>query len=143
MPKYSSDAQLEWEKTRSTALTSDLIWKLDAYRAGLFFRHLSKPDVRELRRLRPGDDLPDQLAESSGSVPANIGEGYSRATRPDRLRFYGYALGSVRECIVWYEDARGDLSEDKIESQQQLLARIRALLLGMISQLRPGTDFEP
>ena len=143
MSNHSTDAQIEWEKSRSTAITSDVLWKLDAYRAGLFFRHLSKPDVRELRKLRPDDDLAEQLAESSGSIPANIGEGYSRATRPDRLRFYGYALGSVRECIVWYEDARGDLSDEKIESQQQLLARLRALMLGMIGKLRPGTEFEP
>ena len=143
MGNYSSKEQIEWERTRHSALTSDVIWKLDAYRTALWFRHLAKPDCRAMRKLRPGEDLAEQLGKSSGSIASNIGEGYSRSTRPDRLRFYGYALGSTRECITWYEDAREDFPSGHCDQRQDLLARLRALILGLISQMRPGTDFDP
>ena len=143
MANYSTDAQREWERTRSKALRSDVIWKLDVYRAALYFRHLTKADCREIRRLRPGEELAEQLGESAGSIGANIAEGYSRSTRADRLRFYGYSLGSTRECIVWYEDAREDFPSDLCDERQDLLARIRALMLGLIAQQRPGREFEP
>ena len=69
-------------------------------------------------------------------MSANLGEGYSRSTRLDRLRFLGYALGSTRECLTWYEAARGTLPEDVLEQRQQLVTRTRSLLLGLIRSLR-------
>src|SRR3954454_21557554 len=99
MATHSSEEQLQWERSRNAALTSDVIWKLDAYRIAVFFRHLAKDDCRAIRALHPTESLAEQLAKCAGSIPANIGEGYSRSSRADRLRFYGYALGSTRECI--------------------------------------------
>ena len=142
MANFSSDDQREWERTRHESLKSDAIWSLDAYRAALYFRFLAKPDCALIRRLLPDEELAPQLAKSSGSISSNICEGYSRATAPDRKRFYGYSLGSTRECINWYEDARGTLPEETIDARQLLLARIRALVLGLIGPHDPDGNFE-
>ena len=76
---------------------------------------------------------------------ANIGEGYSRSSRADRLRFLDYALGSARECLTWYEALRGTLPDRELDERGRLLARIRALLLGLIRSLRSrdAAAFEP
>ena len=83
-----------------------------------------------------GSGIASQLLRAAGSISANLGEGYSRSTRTDRIRFLSYSLGSARECISWYEAARAMLPEEQIEERLALLARIRALLLGLIRTLR-------
>jgi four helix bundle protein len=139
MPDHTSDEQRVWEQGRSHAITSDVIWKLDAYRASLFLLHCVRIDCRTLRITRTGEETAAQLVRAAGSVSANIGEGYSRSGRKDRLRFLDYALGSARECFTWYETGRDILPEDVIEMRQQLAARLRSLLLGLIRSLRRST----
>ena len=132
--------QLEWEKTCHRAITSDAIWKLDAYRASMFLLHLSNQDCSVLRRSRCYDDLTAQLIDASGSVSANLAEGYSRATRVDRVRFLGYSLGSVRECITWYSGAEPILTRPVVDNRLDLIMRVRFLLLGLISSVRRNGD---
>ena len=132
-----SAAQLAWERGCSIEITSDILWKLDVYRAALFLLHLAKSDVRSATRGVHRSDVAAQLISAAGSIAANIGEGYSRSTRADRLRFFGYALGSTRECIAWYLTASDTLeSLDTIDARLVLLSRIRALLLGLIRSHR-------
>ncbi|HVT39401.1 MAG TPA: four helix bundle protein [Gemmatimonadaceae bacterium] len=142
-----SDQQLVWEKRRSQGITSDVIWKLDAYRAALFLLHVARADNRALLAAYPADDIARQLIRAAGSTSANVAEGYSRATRADRLRFLDYALGSTRECVTWYEAVRDSVLPDAlIEERLQLLMRIRALLLGLIRSFRerkPSIAFDP
>ena len=125
-----------WEDACSRAITSDVIWRLDAYRAALFLLHCVRNDCPALRTTRTGDETAAQLVRAAGSVSANISEGYSRPSRPDRLRFLGYALGSARECVTWYESGRGILSEDVVDKRLELVTRVRSLLLGLIRSLR-------
>ena len=147
MPDHEAKAQCDWEATCSTAFTSDVLWKLDAYRAALFLVHLARTDARDLRARGMSRRLTDQLLEAAGSVSGNLSEGYSRPTRADRLRFLSYALGSGRECQSWYFTAADDLTAEVIENRLQLLARIRSLLLGLTRAARgrmpPGRDLEP
>jgi four helix bundle protein len=147
MSDRASDEQRAWELTCSPAITSDVIWKLDAYRAALFLAHVSRGDCQLLRAARPDEKAAPQLTEAAASISAHVGEGYSRATRADRLRFLGYALGSTRECVPWYQTARGVLADEVIEERLVLIMRIRALLLGIIRSLRGDGDgpsrFEP
>jgi four helix bundle protein len=141
-----SDEQRAWEATCPAAITSDLIWKLDSYRAALFLLHVSRGDCRILRAARPDETVAAQLTSAAASISANLGEGYSRATRADRLRFFGYALGSTRECISWFEAARGILPDPVLDERLALLMRLRSLLLGMIRSHREGGGphrFEP
>ena len=145
--EHATSAQLEWEHCQSFAITSDVIWRLDAYRAAFYLLCLARADCRALKASGVAQDLIDQLMTASGSVSANLSEGYSRGTRTDRLRFYGYALSSARECVIWYEAQRDELPDDAVDARLVLLSRVRALLLGMIKSAREtgpgGRRFEP
>src|SRR5437016_3759021 len=132
----ASEEQLAWERTCPRAITSDVIWKLDAYRAALFLLHVSRGDCKAVLEASPTNCIAEQLARAAGSVSANLGEGYSRSTRADRIRFLDYALGSARECITWYQAARDLLPDDVIDERLLLLTRIRSLLLGLIRVVR-------
>jgi hypothetical protein len=76
------------------------------------------------------------LYRSSGSISANLAEGYSRGTGKDRARFYEYALGSARESRDWYFKARHFLGEAVFEHRLQLLTRVIQLILTMIPEQR-------
>jgi four helix bundle protein len=52
---------------------------------------------------------------SSGSISANIEEGYGRGLGRDYARFLSFARGSARETQGWYLRARRLLSEQVIE----------------------------
>jgi four helix bundle protein len=141
-----SPEQLAWEHRCSRAITSDAIWKLDVYRDALFLLHLAQSDCQSLREVRGTEVVTGQLSRAAPSVSANLSEGYSRSTRSDRLRFVDYALGSVRECVTWYESARGSMPDETIEDRLALLMRIRAQLLGVIRSSRERQNkahFEP
>ena len=55
---------------------------------------------------RATKDFPDfekfglcsQFQRAAVSIPANIAEGYKKLSRPDKLRFYNIAQGSLEEC---------------------------------------------
>jgi four helix bundle protein len=87
-----------WESTVPQAITTDRLWRVRAYRLALFVADASWYDATLLVRDRRTRSLADQLYRSAGSVSANIAEGYSRGTGPDRCRVLEYALGSAREC---------------------------------------------
>ena len=135
IPEPSAE-QLAWERTCSRAITSDTLWKLDVYRAALFLLHCARADLRSIPGLRSEDELADQLLTAAASVSAHIGESYGRWSVADQLKFLGYALGSVRECISWYNGSRDRLSNAVVDEREMLIARIRALLLGYIRSLR-------
>jgi four helix bundle protein len=139
----ASDEQVAWEKSCPRTITSDVIWKLDAYRAAMFLMHLSRADCLAMLAASPGNAVAEQLLRATASVSANIGEGYSRSTRADRLRFFDYALGSTRECVTWYQAARELLPDEVIDERLRLLTRIRALLLGLIKAFRATRTASP
>jgi four helix bundle protein len=84
----------------------------------------------------PAHALADQLYRATGSMSANLAEGYSRGTGADRARFYEYALGSARESRDWYFKARHVLSKDVTPHRLQFLVEIIRLLLTMVPQQR-------
>jgi hypothetical protein len=57
--------QQEWEQTCHAAVTSDVIWRLDAYRAALFLLHLSRDDCRTLKDAHHLESAVDQLTSAS------------------------------------------------------------------------------
>jgi four helix bundle protein len=145
--ELASAEQQEWERGCPRTVTSDVIWKLDAYRSAFFLLEVARVDVHASLTQVAESAVAGQLIRAAGSVSANIGEGYSRSTRADRLRFLGYALGSVRECTSWYHATKGVLDPRTLDARLLLLARLRALLLGLIRSLRmkspPEHQFEP
>ena len=137
---HAPQEQLDWEKTCHRAITSDAVWKLDAYRASLFMAHPSSEDCAALRRVRGLNEVCEQLSGASGSISANLAEGYGRGTRVDRLRFLGYSLGSVRECMTWYTAATPVLGRDVVNARFDLIMRVRPLVLGLIGTIRRSGD---
>src|SRR5512137_1288984 len=102
----------EWVKLVPTAIAGDVLWKVEAYRLGLFASDVAWYDVTKLMQDRRTLDLSDQLYRAVGSISANIAEGYSKSTGRDRARFYEYALGSARESRDWYYKSRHILGDD-------------------------------
>ncbi|MCU0495031.1 MAG: four helix bundle protein [Chloroflexaceae bacterium] len=128
--------QQDWEQTVSSAITTDTLWRMRAYRLALFIADQSWDDCTLLFRDRRTMSLADQLYAAVGSVSANIAEGYSRGTGKDRARFYEYALGSARESRDWYYKARRVIGEDRSSEQIEALTEVIRLLLVMVADQR-------
>jgi four helix bundle protein len=127
----------EWERRADDARTGDPLWSMQAYRLSMYALDSHTFDRRSNSRLIKAPAV-DQLTRAIGSVSANIAEGYSRGSISDRSRFYGYALGSAREAIVWYDGLRIELG-DITDVRQGILIQIRRLLLATLKKLRPTT----
>jgi len=113
----------------------DPLGKVQAYQLAMTATRLARSDARALGRDVLTREAGGQLLRATASIAANIAEGYSRGTPADRRKFFEYALGSVRESLVWYETA--DISER--EEREQRLVSIRRLLLTMIRNSRAST----
>lgn len=44
-----------------------------------------------------------QFVNAVDSVSANIAEGFGRYHKKDKIKFYYYSFGSVKECLDWNE----------------------------------------
>jgi four helix bundle protein len=129
---------VEWEKMAGAAMVGDPLWSVRAFRLGLYAIECRSVDLRGAsNQAQPHDG--DQLTRAIGSIAANIAEGYSRASSAERARFYGYALGSAREAIVWYEVKRAEIGS-ATDDRQETLVQIRRLLLATIRRMRPAGD---
>lgn len=47
-----------------------------------------------------------QFVRSIDSISANIAEGFGRFTKKDKIQFYRYSFGSVKESLDWNEKAK-------------------------------------
>ena len=56
-----------------------------------------------------------QFVDAADSISANIGEGFGRYFKKDKIKFYRYSFGSLKESFDWNEKARVRklLSEDE------------------------------
>jgi four helix bundle protein len=126
-----------WVQGVPSELTGDHLWTSQSYRLALFLGDQSWTDATVLLSDRRSRALVDQLLRAVGSITANIAEGYSRSTRPDRARFYEYALGSARESREWYYKVRHVLGESATRDRMELLTRvIRLLIVTVIRERR-------
>ena len=132
----------DWLRSVPAAITSDWLWKLEAYRLSLFGADLGWHDVSKLMKDRRTLGLSDQPYRALGSIGANLSEGYSRGSSRDRARFYEYALGSARESRGWYYDGRHVLGDVVAGHRIGLLTQIIRLLLTMIPEQRGTTLHE-
>ena len=125
----------EWEQEVPCEIRQDVLWRIEAYRLGLFLCDLAWRDVEKLQSLRHWG-LADQLYRAAGSVSANIAEGYSRGTAKDRARFYEYSLGSAREVRDWYYKARLALGSEVTTHRMQITTSLVRLTLKMTHEER-------
>lgn len=52
------------------------------------------------------DTVGKQFARSIDSISANIAEGFGRYGKKDKIKFYRYSFGSLKESLDWNEKAR-------------------------------------
>lgn len=50
--------------------------------------------------------LGSQFAEAVDSISANIAEGFGRYGKNDKIKFYYYSFGSLKESLDWNEKSR-------------------------------------
>ena len=126
----------EWEQEVPIEIREDTLWRVEAYRLGLFLSDLAWKDAAKLLRDRRSVSTSDQLFRAAGNISSNVAEGYSRGTGKDRARFYEYALGSARETRDWYFKGRHVLSVRVVGHRIRLTTQIIKLTLTMVSKER-------
>ena len=126
----------QWEAQVPPELKADTLWRVKAYRLGLFLSDLAWYDSLKLGKNRRTVATADQLYRAASNVSSNISEGYSRGTGRDRARLYEYALGSVRESRDWYYKGRHILDSTVIAHRLGLCTELIRLTLTMIAQER-------
>lgn len=76
----------------------------------------------------------EQFVRAVDSISANIAEGFGRYGKKDKVKFYHYSLGSVKESLDWNQKAmfRKLLSEDQyqhvLKELQELPREINQLI---------------
>ncbi len=78
--------------------------------------------------------LTSQLRRAAVSVPANFAEGFKKRSRPDKLRFYNIAQGSLEECR-YYLILANDLGYANTQLQMKLLEEVSRMLQGYINSV--------
>ena len=116
---------------------------MQVYRQALFVVDIGWKDVTRLLQDKRTLSLSDQLYRALGSIGANLSEGYSYGTKPNRARMYEYSLGSARESRTWYFDGRHVLGDEVAEHRMNLLARIIQQLLVIVPEERGKAMKEP
>lgn len=115
-------------------MEGDSLARLQVYQLALVAMRDARVDAEGMREDPLMREVAGQLVRAAGSIAANVAEGYSRGTTADRRRFFEYALGSARECLVWYGSAP-PVPSSRIER----LVSIRRLLITMIRNSRIST----
>ena len=85
---------------------------------------LSIQFYRQCENLRLPPHLRDQLHRSSSSIALNLGEGCSRPSTKERLRFYTIAFGSLREVQTILALAKPSEQVTTLAVQADILAAI-------------------
>lgn len=92
-------------------------------------------DVDLLKLDLRGREIARQLTRSTGSVSANIEEGYGRGFGREYIQFLRYSRGSARETKGWYQRGRLLLPKITVESRIVQLDEIISMQNGLIKSL--------
>ena len=126
----------EWVQGVPSEIRDDSVWRVEAYRLGLFLSDLAWEDATKLLRDRRTYAIADQVYRATGNISSNVCEGYSRGTGKDRARFYEYALGSARETRDWYFKSRHVLAATVVDHRIKLVTTIVRLTITMVATER-------
>lgn len=126
----------EWMTTVPEAIRADSLWSFEAYRRALYLYDLVWADCDALMQDLRGRALVDQIVRSTGSIFANIEEGYGRGFSKDRDYFLRVATGSARETRGWYFRSRHLLRADLLKHRIALAGEVIALLVNELSKHR-------
>jgi four helix bundle protein len=143
MSKWASGQMSEWDSYEEwleqvpEAIRSEEMWQFFGYRKALFSCDLCWRDCEKLLQHPLGKAVARQLIRSSGSIAANIEEGYGRGfAGKERLYFLRVALGSARESKGWYYRARALLKPVVLEHRMALVGEVIALLVTESGRVR-------
>ena len=78
---------------------------IDAYRVAFRLSNCVWDEVIEWDYFAK-DTVGKQFVRAIDSVSANIAEGFGRYHKKDKIKFYRYASGSLKECLDWNEKAK-------------------------------------
>ncbi|HMB95327.1 MAG TPA: four helix bundle protein [Tepidisphaeraceae bacterium] len=126
----------DWQSQVPEELKEDTLWRVEAYRLGLFLSDLAWIDSGKLLTNRRTISVADQLFRAAGNISSNVAEGYSRDTGKARALFYQYAVGSARETRDWYFKARRTLANKVVTHRINLSTQIIRLTLKMCANER-------
>jgi len=75
-----------------------------------------------------------QFVKAADSVSANIAEGFGRYFKKDKIKFYRYSQGSVKECFDWNQKskARGLIQKEEYQHIHKTLQEIDSALRRLI-----------
>jgi four helix bundle protein len=79
--------------------------------------------------------LAARLRRAAASVPANLAEGFTPQSRPDRVRFYNISQGSLEECRYYLRLAQ-DLGYGDVSELQGSLEEISQMLESYLRKVR-------
>ncbi len=124
----------EWQEQVPAAIVSERFWQLIAYRKALYLYDLVWQDSNGWLADPRGYELTRQIIRSSGSITANIEEGFGRGLGKQLVYFYSVALGSARETKGWYYRAKYLLPSQLLDERLSLVGEIVALLITEINR---------
>ncbi|MBI4143185.1 four helix bundle protein [Candidatus Uhrbacteria bacterium] len=80
------------------------------------------------------DAVGKQWARAVDSISANIAEGFGRYTKKDKINFYRYSYGSIKESLDWNEKARvrGLISTEQYQRTYAALQQLPRLVNQLI-----------
>ncbi len=90
----------------------------------------------------PSDEkygLISQMRRAVVSVPANVAEGFKRRGRPDKVRFYNMAQGSLEEVRYYFilcRDLGYRLDYDSVAAEAEQVARMLEGLVRSVDSRR-------
>lgn len=90
-----------------------------------------------------GIEIAKQLTRSTGSISANIEEGYGRGYDKEYGRFLRIARGSARETVGWYKRSGFLLPPNTIVSRCEKLDQIIGALTKHIRTIEQTKNFNP
>jgi four helix bundle protein len=115
--------------------STDPIYRMTVYRLVLTLSDSAWGDAVKLDKCSVTRRVASQLYTATGSIRANLSEGYSRSSGADRARLFEYALGSA-ECRDWYALARPLLGEEIADLRDAVRVEIIHILLAIIPRER-------
>ncbi|MFZ4658106.1 MAG: four helix bundle protein [Caldilineaceae bacterium] len=126
----------EWVRQVPESIKQDSLWNFETYQSALFLADLAWFDAMKLLNDLRGKGIAWQLVDSSGSVPANIEEGFGRGFGKDYARFLRISLGSAKETRGWYYRGRHVFDPTVVEHRMNLANKIISGLVTTAAQQR-------
>ncbi len=84
------------------------------------------------------DTVGKQYARATDSISANIAEGFGRYGKKDKINFYRYSYGSVKESLDWNEKSK--IRKLIIDEQYNFILNELQKLPKLINQLIQYTN---